>query len=826
MVQAQTIQHATCTDSSSIMAGSQLKQLKSALKEKGLIGQTNTNKKKYTKSKTSRRNEVDRDLRQQNLNEIRDQFNKFDQRINRTKHDITIASKDGFVKVGSKQHNAVTAKNGAMQKQMKMQYDLERQKRGRTGGILDKRFGENDSHLSQEEKMLMRFTKERQVASSGKKKGLYSLQSDDEDGDFFDAEDENDDDDDDGGFQLTHSGQALSLDDEETIKYVDEDQLEVNDAPSRKKSKNEVMKEIIAKSKYYKQQRQQTFAKTQDQIDSLDEDFGDIMQDLQSAQGAIAKPTFLQKAPEDIEYDNKVRELTYDRRAAPADRTKTDEELRREHEEKIKKLEQDRLKRMEGFNDREAEADDLDGDGFWGGESEDEENGFSIKQDDEEEEEGLEEVVEGEGSNTTRSKSAKLQPVLMPTSVEEFATQMDSLDPDQQANHIKRVCDAYKPNLAMGNKEKMNQFVCILFEYTLHLVDRFQPFDSVVKILKDLANSYNQELVERMRSFLSNIETRSQGATQLNPSDLMYFAIVAWLFSTSDHYHLIVTPSVILMNQILSNIIYHPRDVSQLAQGVFIVDVLLQYQRFSKRFDPEVINFIEHLVLMLVPEPEKFDNTKLISLANPSVKYDLLKSTKFTQDHMLSINDIFHNANTSAFKAKLLIKLIHLMDKSINLWRDKSSIIYLLESYMSFLKHIVKYTTIDPIPQLLTKFTKLHHQAHTSLKPLTLQHHKSIAIATLAPKFEENFNPDKKSYDENKDRQELNKVRQQLKKEKKAALKDIRYENRFVAREQIDEKKKMYDEYHRKMANIVNTIQADEGAEKNQYERERKRQRR
>ena len=44
------------------------------------------------------------------------------------------------------------------------------------------------------------------------------------------------------------------LDDEETINYVDEDSLQQQ--PPKKKSKNEVMKEIIAKSKFYKQQRQ------------------------------------------------------------------------------------------------------------------------------------------------------------------------------------------------------------------------------------------------------------------------------------------------------------------------------------------------------------------------------------------------------------------------------------------------------------------------------------------------------------------------------------------------------------------------------------------
>ena len=36
----------------------------------------------------------------------------------------------------------------------------------------------------------------------------------------------------------------------------------------------------------------------------------------------------------------------------------------------------------------------------------------------------------------------------------------------------------------------------------------------------------------------------------------------------------------------------------------------------------------------------------------------------------------------------------------------------------------------------------------------------------------------------------------------------------------------MYDDYHKKMANIVNSIQSEEGAEKNQYERERKQRKR
>lgn len=60
----------------------------------------------------------------------------------------------------------------------------------RAGGVIDRRFGENDPDMTPEERMLERFTKERQRASRG---AAFNLEDDDE---------------------LTHYGQSLSkLDD-------------------------------------------------------------------------------------------------------------------------------------------------------------------------------------------------------------------------------------------------------------------------------------------------------------------------------------------------------------------------------------------------------------------------------------------------------------------------------------------------------------------------------------------------------------------------------------------------------------------------------------
>lgn len=63
---------------------------------------------------------------------------------------------------------------------------MEYESKDKVGGLVDRRFGENDPTLSLEEKMLARFTKERQRASKGV---VYNLEDQDE---------------------LTHFGQSLS----------------------------------------------------------------------------------------------------------------------------------------------------------------------------------------------------------------------------------------------------------------------------------------------------------------------------------------------------------------------------------------------------------------------------------------------------------------------------------------------------------------------------------------------------------------------------------------------------------------------------------------
>ncbi len=77
---------------------------------------------------------------------------------------------------------------------------------------------------------------------------------------------------------------------------------------------------------------------------------------------------------QDLDYDQRVRELAFDKRAKPKDRTKTEEELALEEKETLERAERRRQKRMLGLDSdsegedvpkkgkRRREADDLDDD--------------------------------------------------------------------------------------------------------------------------------------------------------------------------------------------------------------------------------------------------------------------------------------------------------------------------------------------------------------------------------------------------------------------------------------------------------------------------------
>lgn len=138
------------------MAGSQLKSLKNALKERGLTGQTNVKGSNKLKRKAR---EYDREEKAKTIAKIREQFNPFDVKVNRNKR-----SADGNKSLQAVGKPGISKQIG--EEQRKQIYEARNSKKNRLGGVFDRRFGENHKGLTEEEKMLERFTRERQSQAS------------------------------------------------------------------------------------------------------------------------------------------------------------------------------------------------------------------------------------------------------------------------------------------------------------------------------------------------------------------------------------------------------------------------------------------------------------------------------------------------------------------------------------------------------------------------------------------------------------------------------------------------------------------------------------
>lgn len=173
--------------------GSQLSQLKSALSQAGVTGQQNSSKKR---KRTSAPQEKDKAKRAAKLDEIHKRLNPFDVKVTKLKHEVGGRKLKGVTGRPSQSRQAGIE---ARKKTLLVEYET----KGRAGGIVDRRFGENDPSMSVEERMLERFTRERQRTSRGA---------------AFNLEDEE---------QLTHYGQSLSkFDDFDTIGLHVEDEDE------------------------------------------------------------------------------------------------------------------------------------------------------------------------------------------------------------------------------------------------------------------------------------------------------------------------------------------------------------------------------------------------------------------------------------------------------------------------------------------------------------------------------------------------------------------------------------------------------------------------
>lgn len=284
-------------------------------------------------------------------------LNPFEVHINKDKQNVLgKKSKADRGLPGISRAKAITKRKGTLLHEYRL--------KNKDNVFLDKRIGEKNVAMSQEDKALARFAAERIKAH--KKKSIYSLNDEE---------------------VLTHRGQTLeeiekfddpksddefSDDENKTGKLDDKFVSEVHfgggvlSKSDAGKSRKDLIDELIAESKKRKAEKQKIREQTIDLTEKLDSEWRDLLPIVSATNKLIEETAEKIKADD---YDIAVRELKFEARGVPSDKLKSEEEIIKEEKERLEALEADRLARMKGFvsnssNEiRHKSADDLD-DGF------------------------------------------------------------------------------------------------------------------------------------------------------------------------------------------------------------------------------------------------------------------------------------------------------------------------------------------------------------------------------------------------------------------------------------------------------------------------------
>ncbi|KAF4505229.1 hypothetical protein G6O67_007200 [Ophiocordyceps sinensis] len=900
------------------MAGSQLKRLKASLRQQGITGPQQSKKQRRRAAQDGQARGEKKLQRGLVLEGIRAQFNPFDLKhaARGPKFEVTTNRPAiGDAARGIKGRPGQAKAAGEEKRRETLLVDM--QHRHKVGGITDRRFGENDPTMAPEDKMLERFAREKQ--RSHKKSSLFDLEDDEPLA---------------GG--LTHGGKSLTFEDEEQVDDFDEGDLDADydsdgsvreqqrlkrlramadepnddddqEQPERKKTKKEVMEEIIAKSKMHKYERQVAKEDDQGMRADLDKDLYNIQLLLSSS----AKNAKRQGNDETLattiagadrgafekDYDLQVKLLSQDKRAQPADRTKTEEEKAEAESNRLKELEDKRQRRMMGeevtdsddFDDDdprdagEAEALEEDDDEFGLGsgvqtrptatelgfddeddfvidddlvasgsdlepvDSDDESDDADAAQaeDDEEEDEFIKGLLnEEEARNPAFKPGTSGGPAVLqsddlglpftfpcPQTCQEFMSVTEPYPSSSLPTIVQRIRALYHPKLDSRNKEKLASFAVALVDFVSTPWDAstsppFAVLESVVRHIHSLAKMFPVEISMSFRLHIEDIGRTRPLALQ--SSDLTLLTAVGTIFPTSDHFHQVVTPAMLAMGRYLGQRV--PQQPSDYVIGTYLSILSLQYQQMSKRFVPEVINFCLNTLCALSPV------TPTGQLGNfpqheplPGTRVRQAKAIAPRRLHFADSVPVEHTGKqAAAIKVSVLDTSLQVLEAAADLWVGKSAFLETFEQVGKVLRHMggdacrahLPAQLCDKTEKLEAKLARMLGLARLSRRPLELHHHRPLAIKTYIPKFEDTFDPDK-HYDPDRERAELAKLRAEHKKERKGAMRELRKDANFMAREKLRIKKVKDEAYEKKYKRLIAEIQSEEGREANAYERER-----
>lgn len=741
------------------------------------------------------------------------------------------------------------------------------------------------------------------------------------------------------------------------------DDAEDPDAAQAPRSKHEVMKEVIAKSKLAKHERQKVKDADEELRMELDDELGDIRSLLfsrpsteASVDVAATERAATSASSKGDTYDAFVREMAYERRAKPQDRLKTAEELAQDQAKRLEEAESARLRRMRGELDEEGEAlmdyaidddDDHENDAnsnvkravktdeprtmrsrFGLGHGLDEQSSAASENDEDagqdaeaamEEEYDVDEEEDNESDddqgddaedsedndedgdeNDTAAQLADYQNLeqygeapYTPQTVNKAEPQptrrlprassehvstlpftfpcpsthdafLDLLEqhqvaPSQLHTVISRIRTLHAPNLGEENPVKLQRFLGVLVDHVLYRTSQDDAtnedllvLNDLVLHISDLATVYPLRAAEHFVAKLSLMQRNlMQGLAQgaLEPAsrtwpslpELSFLRVCGLLWPTSDRWHAVTTPMLLLVAQYLAHA--RIRSLRDMGSALYLVSLVSSAQRESRRIVPEALNALFNISAMLLPlhhGRRMHGRSSVKALAEEfgiptpdveaqhthafTIRADAQPHAKVSLAHTLTHADAVSSSSSVQTQVDLLRMCVALQMSFAKMYEGSPAFVELFMP-MLFLLEIGEAGLRDTAPSVVsyvhdaaTSIRSQLERAYASRHALRLQAHRALSIATYAPKFDQQSFDPKRATDPDTERAYAAKMRALLKKERKGAIRELRKDAQFLADEREQRRVAEDVAYKKKIDKIMGGMQ-DERSEQKQLER-------
>lgn len=382
----------------------------------------------------------------------------------------------------------------------------------------------------------------------------------------------------------------------------------------------------------------------------------------------------------------------------------------------------------------------------------------------------------------------------MPTKYQQLVTLLQRQSASRQGIIIERIIKCNHPKLDGNNKEKMLTLFTFLLQYINdlfsetsedELITAFKSLDKFTPHLFDLTQLCSEKITLLLKEVIQEKYNDFKKNPKIFPEmdTLVFFKIVSNLCSTSDFRHNIVTPCFIFMGHILSKV--QPKTRSDIACGLFLVTLVLEYTSESKRFLPSALNYLQGIVHMAIPKR----SVEVVTIIPPFSSEGILSKLltigdvadieSFTE-MQLTAADLVSTSITTDFKIRALNTSLKLIADFAENLKEMVGVNFIADRFL----HLIERFDFDTYPKYVYANASkaqqiLEELSKTALKKLVPPPKKPKMIKFLEPMIE-NVCDDKRRPKLTKAKEERAKLMHKIRRETKGAIREIRRDTQFV----------------------------------------------